>query len=482
MSLFGGVGLPGKPDLENVRKLDLLPLPMIAQMQRVGIAIDKSYFADLTSRLDREMEDLKLDICSVLPPAALQWFMDNDTATDDDDWSPFNINSTEQLAKLLFDLMDIGKGKKLKTTKAGNKLSTGKKQLETLKKEHPVIPLILQYRERMKLKTTYTVKLPRIARLHPKSECCPVCEMPHVDSTWRVHTTFTTTRTDTGRLASKEPNLQNIPARTELGRAVRRGFIAGKGRKLVNRDFSQIELRELADLADCPTMIQAFHDGVDIHTASAMRAFHKTREEVESKEGKLLYRAPVKNATFLIVYGGQGSTLLDTMTLSYAVAGMDVPAWLDLKWCEDTIERFLDMYPEVRAYMDNQHYRAKRYGFVWDRFGRVRFVPEVYSTLPRIRAAGFRQAGNMPIQGVSAGLLKLAMAHVQTWIDWVQLNVFPLLTVHDELVLECSEDDAGYTLDAAGYWMDQVLTDNGRLCGRVPIASDGHVMDRWEKD
>ena len=305
--LFGGIRIPGHPDPDNVRRLDMLPVPMVRRMQRLGMAINVPYLHDLTSRLDSEMTDLRADIASVIPVDALDAFVEKTTVIDEDaDWSPINVESGPQLAKLLFDILGIGKDRDLKTTASGDRPTTGKKQLEMLKADHPVIQKVLDYRERSKLKSTYTTRLPKLAVKHPRGRCCPICEMPHVDSTWRVHTQILLTRTDTGRAASKRPNLQQIPARSKLGRMVREAFIPSPGCVLVGCDFSQIELRMLAHCAVEANLAHIFLQGLDPHAHTAMRAFNKTLVEVTTGDGKLLYRAPCKNVNFgICVLGGQ---------------------------------------------------------------------------------------------------------------------------------------------------------------------------------
>ncbi len=488
MSLFGDITLPGRPDPENVRKLDLLPVPMIHRMQRLGIAIDIPYFNRLTSDLTRDMGDLRDEIACEIPPEKLELFCNMaDTAEEeerDKNWSPINVESGDQLAKLLFDVLGIGRGRDLKRTAGGDRISTGKKQLEVLKKEHPVVDLVLRYRERSKLVSTYTRKLPLIARYHPQGKSCPICELPHVESTWRVHTEFTSTRTDTGRLASKNPNLQNIPARTELGRKVRAGFVASPGTCLVSRDFSQIELRLLGHCAIEHALIDIFIQRKDPHLMTAMRAFNIADPE---QVDKLLHRAPCKNVNFGIVYGLAAQGLYDLMAVTYATAGKPLPPEIDVDWCEQFIAKWFDLYPEVRAYMEMQYYRARRYGVVWDIFGRTRRVPEVRSILPWIRNAGLRQAGNMPIQSSGAGLIKLTMGEAELLLlDILSQAIWcwPLLTIHDELIIEVGEDYADAVGEMVGEVMDRVMTDRntGRNLCRVPILSDGHPMERWVKE
>lgn len=504
MSLYGNVNLVGRPDLANIQKLDLLPIPMIRRMERYGIAIDIPYFADLTDRLEREMNVLKADIADCIPPDRLDDFLDKSDSIED--WCPINVESGAQLAELLFDMLEVGRGKQLKTTKSGDRLSTGKKQLEILKKDHPVIPLILQYRERSKMRNTYTIKMPKVAKFHPAGTCCPVCELSHKVDTWRVHTTLTTTRTDTGRLASKNPALQNLPARTELGRLVRAGFIASPGYVLVTRDYAQIELRLLAHCANDAIMQEIFRTGGDIHIATACSAFDldyayymllsgkKSAGTLTPDEKKLWgdfglqKRAPCKNVNFGIVYGLTETGLYDQMALTYATAGLPLPDYITVEWCKQFIQTWFGIYNDVEPYMSTQSYRARRYKMVWEQLGRIRRVPEVSSVHSWIRSAGLRQAGNMPIQSLAAGVMKIGMARVEdnVLLPWLADGVWcwPLLPVHDELVIEAEEDYAEGLGELIGDELNLSMTDTktGRNLCSVPIKSDGKVMARWQKD
>lgn len=269
--------------MSNVRRLDHGCIEMVSRMQRNGIAIDIPHFQALSSKLARLMEEEYANIRSIIPREALELFI-NDTVVDEiepeptfgnegepakeePDASVININSPEQLADLLFTHMGLGKSAKLKSTKDGKRLSTGKKNLEMIRDEDPIIAAILRYREYAKLKTTYVDKMPRIAVWHPESK------------TWRIHCQLMLTRTETGRMASKRPNLQNIPAKSALGGEVRAGFISADGKVLLSRDLSQIELRVLAHEANEPNMIDIFRRDGDIHVETTLRAYNLTWED-----------------------------------------------------------------------------------------------------------------------------------------------------------------------------------------------------------
>jgi DNA polymerase-1 len=496
MSLYAGIELPDKPSPENVRKLDLLPVPMLRRMMRFGMRIDVPHFADLSFRLGSTMDDLRCEIVNEIPPEALDRFMeaalpeedsDSDDAPVTDD--PFNVESSARVAELLYDVLGLHltRGVKIKTTKGGN-LSTGKKGLEQLKREHPVVPLILQYRECSKLKSTYADSMPRHAKLHPHGPDCPLCGRHHWTDEWRVHTQLLTTRTATGRTASKNPNLGNIPARTKLGQEIRAGFRASEGCVIAQRDFSQIELRLGADRSGDENMLRIYLNDGDIHVDTAMRAFDRTEEEVSTGQGKLLYRAPSKNVNFAVFYGITGSGLLDLMAATFATAGAPLPDYIDERWCDQFIAKWFSLYPGVRRYLQREEEKARRFGIVWTAAGRVRRIPEVRSFHSYIQEAGVRQGCNHGIQGYSADLMKLAMGEVEDRLGVLQdeylIEAWPLMTIYDELLIETPEE-RGETIEALlEEVMDHCLDDRQtgeRMC-KVPIRSDGHCMLRWQKN
>jgi DNA polymerase-1 len=239
----------------------------------------------------------------------------------------------------------------------------------------------------------------------------------------------------------------------------------------------------LADRAKEKYMIDVYNRDGDIHTETAMRAFLINDPE---KVDKTLHRAPCKNVNFAIVYGLQPEGLFDNMALTYAVAGQELPSWLGIPWCEKFIDDWFRLYPGVKKYMQDMHYRARRYGLVWDRFGRIKRIPEVWSCHERIRQAGLRQAGNMPIQAVSAGLMKLAMYLAQLALAELRsagIWAWPLLTIHDELIIEVVREYADYVQEVVALCMDSVLrdVDTGVEQSLVRIKSDGRIGERWEK-
>lgn len=481
MALYAGIELIGKPDPENIRRLDLLPIRPVMEMQQYGMAIDVEHLQVLTEVLTKEINELRYEICSEIPPEKLDEFIAKSNMDADDDYLPMNVESTKQMRKLLFEVLGVGKGKVLKLTKTGD-VSTGKRQMEARKHDHPIVQKVLDYRERAKLRGTYSDKLPRIAKVHPHGDCW--CGLKHLAPTTRVHCDIMLTRAATGRPTTKNPNLQNIPVRSEHGRSVRRGFVASPGTEMVTVDFSQLELRLLAHSGNVEKFIEFFHEGKDPHTQTAMIAFN---EPDEKKIDKLTQRAPAKNVNFAIVYGETARGLYDQLVSdTYGKSGILVPDWLTLEWCEEFIHTWHGIYPEVEPYMEQQYYRARRYGHVWTAFGRVRAVPEVRSVHRRIVAAGLRQAGNMPIQGTGADMLKLAQAEVQDFVRDMRAEgiwCWPLNEVHDELIYEVEQGYGEILLAKAEDVMSNVLVDKDTgedLC-RVPIVAEGKVMQRWEK-
>ena len=482
MALYGGIELVGRPDLNNIQKLDLLPMRSVQEMQRYGMAIDIPHLGALTEVLTKEIEELRYEICSYIPPAKLDEFIEKSNMDAEDDYLPMNVESTKQMRKLLFDVLGVGKGHQLKMTKSGD-ISTGKRQMEARKNDHPVVQPVLDYRERSKLKGTYSAKLPLIARLHPHKDCW--CGLPHFAPTYRVHCDVMMTRTSTGRPATKNPNLQNIPVRSEHGRSVRKSFIASPGTEMVTVDFSQLELRLLAHFGHVKKLIQIFHEDKDPHNYTAMEAF---QQPDESKIDKITQRAPAKNVNFAIVYGETPKGLFEQLVSdTYGKSGIPVPDWLTLAWCEEFMRKWFRIYPEVKHYMKKEFYHARRYGVVWTGFGRTRKVPEVKSVHKRVIAAGERQSGNHKIQGTGADMLKLAQVEIQDFIEkeirpegiWC----WPLNEVHDELIYEIEEGYGWILLAKCEEVMKNVLVDKetGENLCRVPIKASGAIMQRWAK-
>ena len=309
----------------------------------------------------------------------------------------FNINSPKQLGEVLFERLGLPPVKK---TKSG--YSTNAEVLEKLKSRHPIVEAILDYRTLTKLKSTYADGL-----------------VKEIADDGRIHTTFQNMVTATGRLSSTEPNLQNIPVRTELGSEIRKMFVPKDGWVFVDADYSQIELRVLAHIANDAHMQNAFTSGMDIHTATAAQVFHAAPEDVTP-----LMRRHAKAVNFGIVYGISEFSLAEDI----GVTRKEAKAY---------IENYLQNYAGVREYMKNIVAQAKQDGFVTTMFGRRRNLPELKSSNFNIRSFGERVALNMPIQGTAADIIKLAMIHVDKALREQKLQARLVLQVHDELIVEC---------------------------------------------
>jgi DNA polymerase-1 len=491
MSLYGGVELPDRPDPENVRRLDLLPIPMVRKIMRYGWRIDPDHFRELSSRLTARMAELRSDITNEIPPEALDRFLEvTDGAEDDDEIAElpdqgFNVESSARIASLLYDTLGLHRtaGVKVKKTKGGDRFSTGKKTLEQLKLQHPVVSLILSYREHSKLESTYARALPRIARFHPKGKDCPECGRFHSTDEYRVHTQILTTRTATGRTASKKPNLGNIPVRSQLGAEIRAGFIASEGHKIVDRDWSQIELRLLAHLSRDPVLLEVYRNDGDVHETTAFGLFGS----IESSSNPVARRICAKTCNFSIVYGTTEIGLYEQLCDSFSRVKVPYPDWLTEAGCKAKIDGWFDFYTGAKAYLDAEESKIRRYGIAWTQCGRVRRIPEVKSYHSHIQSAGVRQGNNHGIQGGSADLMRLALGELGDRFDLLReygIETFPLMTIYDQILTEVPEDDAETVNAATEEIMDNVMVDRStgmNLC-RVPIRSDGKIMSHWVKE
>jgi len=346
---------------------------------------------------------------------------------------PFNINSTKQLGELLFDKLGLPPVKKTKTG-----YSTNADVLEKLKGKHPIIPAIMDYRMLTKLKSTYAEGL-----------------LKQIGGDGRIHTTFQNLVTATGRLSSTEPNLQNIPVRTDLGAEIRKMFIPKPGCVLVDADYSQIELRVLAHIADDENMCSAFRNGLDIHTVTASQVFAVPAEEVTS-----LQRRHAKAVNFGIVYG------ISEFSLSEDIG---VTRWE----AREYIDSYLANYRGVKAYMKQVVEDARERGYTETMFGRRRYIPELKSSNYNVRQGAERMTLNTPIQGTAADLIKMAMIRV----DEALRNNFPeaklLLQVHDELIVECPEGIAEEVAKLVSREMENVA----QL--KVPLTAEAKIGKSW---
>ena len=345
----------------------------------------------------------------------------------------FNLNSPKQLGMALFEKLGLPAKKK---TKSG--YSTGAEVLEGLRYAHPAVSLLLSYRQLAKLKSTYADGL---------RDC--------VASDGRIHSTFNQTEARTGRISSSEPNLQNIPVRTEEGKRLREYFTAPDGKVLCDADYSQIELRVLASIANDENMINAFKSGADIHTATAAQVFGMPEDMVTPE-----LRSRAKAVNFGIVYGIGAFSLSKDIGVSRAEA-------------DRYIKNYLATYKGVAAYMENTIEQAKRDGFVTTYYGRRRYLPELSNSNGNLRAFGERVARNAPIQGTAADIIKIAMIRVYDRLKSELPNARLILQVHDELIVECDEKDA----KAACTVLTEEMENAASLA--VRLTAEAHYGKTW---
>ncbi len=396
------------------REIELPLCAVLYRMECRGIAIDRQQLEQFGQMLAQRIDDCEKLIYGYSEGA-------------------FNINSTKQLGELLFDKLGLPPVKKTKTG-----YSTNADVLEKLKSKHPIIPAIMDYRMLTKLKSTYADGLLKV-----------------IGEDGRIRTTFQNLVTATGRLSSTEPNLQNIPVRTDLGAEIRKMFVPRDGHVLVDADYSQIELRVLAHIADDKTMQRSFCDGVDIHTATAAQVFGVAVEDVTS-----LQRRHAKAVNFGIVYGISEFSLAEDIGVSRYEA-------------KDYIENYLTNYAGVRRYMKDVVENARQNGYTETMFGRRRYIPELKSSNFNIRSGAERIALNTPIQGTAADLIKLAMIRVETALNQHFPEAKLLLQVHDELIVECPEEIATEVAGLISREMEGIAALN------VPLMAEAKFGKSW---
>lgn len=392
-----------------------LPLcPVLARMEQAGFLVDRKALYDFGERLTSSIEQLQQSI----------WALAGE---------PFNIQSPKQLGSILFERLMLPAGKKTKTG-----WSTNAAVLDKLRGKHPIIEQILDYRTLTKLKSTYADGL-----------------LKEISADGRIHTNFQMTVTATGRLSSTEPNLQNIPVRRELGAQIRKMFVASPGKVLVDADYSQIELRLLAHIANDETMIAAFRSGEDIHAVTASQVFGVPLAEVTP-----LQRSHAKAVNFGIVYGISAFSLAQDI----GVFQSEAKAYMD---------SYFAKYHGVREYMTRVVEQAKADGYVTTLFGRRRDLPELKSSNFNLRSFGERVALNMPIQGTAADIIKAAMVRVDARMRAEHLQARLLLQVHDELIVECPAEEAETVKAILTEEMEHVVD------YRVPLLVDAKIGASW---
>lgn len=396
-----------------------MPLvPVLAKMERAGMLVDPDRLHSLSEGLATQIAEVERSI--------------RDLAGDE----TFNIGSPMQLSHVLFDVMGLPT-KGLKKTKRGY-YSTNAKVLSDLARDHEIVRLILDWREKSKIKSTYLDTLGPLRR-----------------GDGRVHTTYNQTITATGRLSSSDPNLQNIPTRSELGRTVKTAFSAGEGSVFLAVDYSQIELRLLAHLSGDEHLVRAFNEGEDFHAETAARVFGVPVSEVTPD-----LRSRAKAVNFGIVYGQQAYGLSQSLHISMAEA-------------RDMIDRYYEAYPGVRTFLDNVVARAKQTGYAETMYGRRRHIPELKAKNPQLRGFGERTAMNHPMQGTAADIIKIAMARVSRRLEEEGFAAHMILQVHDELDFECPVNEVERLTTMVRDVMEHVVD------LRVPLIAETSTGITW---
>ncbi len=404
-------------------RLERPMVPVLARMEREGITVDRTVLASLSGTFAKGMEKLVTEIHQLAG-------------------EEFNIGSPKQLGEILFDKMGIEGGKKTKTGAWG----TGADVLEALAGQGHDLPVrVLAWRQLSKLRSTYTDALPEF--INP--------------DTGRVHTSYALASTSTGRLSSTDPNLQNIPVRTEEGRRIRTAFVAPQGTKLISADYSQIELRVLAHIADIASLKQAFADGLDIHAMTASEMFGVPVDGMDP-----MVRRRAKAINFGIIYGISAFGLANQLQIPRGEA-------------KDYIDTYFTRFPGIRTYMEDTKETARRLGYVETVFGRRAHYPKINSKNPNERAFMERAAINAPIQGSAADIIRRAMMRMHEALETAGLSARMLLQVHDELIFEAPDAEVDKTIDVAVRIMEQAPEPVLKLA--VPLQVDARAASNWDE-
>lgn len=389
--------------VELARTIEWPVIPVLARMEYEGIKLDTEYLKKMSEQLTDHISDVEQQIYGHAD-------------------QEFNIGSPTQLADILFNKLQLPT-QGVKKGKTG--YSTAANELDKLRAAHPIINLITQYREYTKLKSTYVDTLPTM-----------------VDAHSRLHTTYSMTVAQTGRLSSNDPNLQNIPVRTDLGKHIRTAFVAGKGNVLVSADYSQFELRLAAYLANDTELIQMFNDGADIHTATAAQVYNRQPDEVTKQ-----MRRDAKVINFGVLYG-------------MSPHGLSIATGMDFTAAKHFIDKYFELRKPLLEYMNHLKEVARKDGYVETLFGRRRPMPDIHSSNFMVRQAAERAAINMPIQGTEADLMKLAMVNIEKKLEGT--NAKQLLQIHDSILVECPEED--------GEKIAKLLKDTMESVHDLPVA------------
>ncbi len=398
------------------RTIEMPLIPVLYGMEKTGVEVDGKALDAFAKKLGTRVEELDREIQGV-------------------SGEMFNVNSPSQLATILFEKLALPT-KGIKKTQTG--YSTAAPELEKLEGAHPIIEKIGEYRELSKLKSTYADALPKL-----------------IAKDGRIHTTYAQTVAATGRLSSIDPNLQNIPIKTDLGNEIRKAFVASKGKRFVAADYSQIELRLGAVIAKDEPFLRAFKDGVDIHTRTAAEMFGTTESEVTPDQ-----RRAAKAINFGIMYGMGPRALARSTKMSVDEAKV-------------FIEKYFQIHHAMRLYMDETIAKAHAEGFVTTLYGRRRHFPEISSGVPMLVAQAERMAINMPVQGTQADVIKLAMIAVDGWLKRSGWDAKLILSVHDELVVECDAN----VVAAVAKGMKELM--EGAASYEVPLTVEVEVGENW---
>ncbi|OGZ33588.1 MAG: hypothetical protein A2Y98_01490 [Candidatus Portnoybacteria bacterium RBG_19FT_COMBO_36_7] len=410
---------------ERIYELEKELMPIINQMQEYGIKVDIKKLNELNKKFTGRLEELEKKIHNLTGGA-------------------FNINSPQQLSEVLFEKLKL-EVKGLKKT-PGRVISTAAPELIKLKGQHEVIDLIIEYRELAKLKSTYAESLPRL-----------------VDAKdGRLHTQYDQLGAVTGRLSSKNPNLQNIPIKSELGNEIRKAFIAEKGCWLLSADYSQLELRIVASLAEDEKMISILKEGKDIHSATASEVFEVSMEKVTPK-----MRNSAKALNFGVIYG-------------MSMHGFAQAADIDISRAKTFIKKYFEEFEGVSRYVEKIKEEVACSGYVETLFGRKRFLPEINSSAWNLRASAERAAINFPVQGTAADLMKMAMADISHKLKAKSEKLKMLLQVHDELIFEVQEDEIDFFAPQIKEIMENIYQLSAPLKVEIEIGSNWGELIKWK--
>lgn len=392
-------------------------MEVLAKMELEGVSLDEAWLKQESIDLENDLKQLETKIFELCG-------------------EEFNMNSPRQLGEILFEKMQLDP--KAKKTKTGQ-YSTSEDILQKLVSKHEIIPHILEYRTYQKLKSTYVDALP-----------AQIDKDDH-----RVHTNFSQTTAATGRLASVNPNLQNIPIRTLRGQQIRGAFVAAEGKKIISADYSQIELRLIAEISDETNMIQAFQNGEDIHASTASKLFGIPLEEVTKTQ-----RSQAKTVNFGIVYGQSAFALAEQTGLSRSEA-------------KQMIDAYYETYPKLKEWMTEQVHKAREIGYVVTVLGRKRHLKDINSNNFVVRGHAERNAVNAPIQGSAADIIKIAMINIDRKLDEENLETKMLLQVHDELLFESPVEEVQTATELIRTQMESAFET------RVPLVVEVGVGKNW---